>query len=212
MDIYNLYIFYIFYNLNTYWRPGDECHRRNTDEPLFRCLHVGFGVLGSNRAGDGVTTGHASSHDQLRFSTRTIFAKEGVMASRRINLSGFMRLQDYETFGDNEKKKVFFSQSLIVNSEDPDAEWHFERGVGGEVRGELDLVARLTTNNRVRITMNIALYEGTTESTQDLDGERTYTFSVNPGGSVTVDRTVYNEEEDDEDFVRVYLTASNLNA
>lgn len=58
----------------------------------------------------------------------------------------------------------------------PDVRW------GGECRVELRLTAKVAKDNVVQIEGNAKLFEGTSESTRDLEDEQVVSFTVPKGG------------------------------
>ena len=132
--------------------------------------------------------------------------------ARKINITGNMKLQDHETFGANEIKTVPFNKTATLDDEQLEELLEVIEGVGGEVRGELIINAQLLSANRIRVLIDIWLYEGTSESTSDLDGERHSSFIVRPNQTVSKTYMVYNTAEGDEDFARVQFTCKNLAA
>jgi hypothetical protein len=130
--------------------------------------------------------------------------------ARKLNVSGSMKLQDYETFGANEVETRPFSNTITLDDDQLEEAVEIVEGTGGEVRGELIINAQLLNNNRIRVSVGIWLYEGTSESTSDLDGERHSSFIVRKGQIVSKTYMVYNTDEGDDDFVRVTMTCKNL--
>jgi hypothetical protein len=130
--------------------------------------------------------------------------------ARKLNISGSMKLQDYENFGANEVTTRPFSLSTRLDDDNLEEVIELVEGVGGEVRGELIINAQLLSNNRIRVYVDIWLYEGTSEATSDLDGERHSSFIVRAGATVSKTYMVYNTAEGDDDFVRVRFTAKNI--
>ena len=59
----------------------------------------------------------------------------------------------------------------------PDVRW------GGECRLEVDIVGKLLTRGRVEIEVEARFYEGTSEDTDDLEDEKTITFTLPTNGS-----------------------------
>jgi len=61
-------------------------------------------------------------------------------------------------------------------TEVPDVRW------GGECRVQVQLTAHALEDNVVQIEGNAKLFEGTTEGTGDLEGEKVVTFTASRGG------------------------------
>jgi len=132
--------------------------------------------------------------------------------SRKLNISGHMKLQDYENYAANEVKTKSFANSTTLDDDHLEEVIEVVEGVGGEVRGELTINAQLLSNNRIKVWISIWLFEGTSEATSDLDGERHSNFLVRAGQTVSKTYMVYNTAEGDDDFVRVKFTCKNLPA
>ncbi len=131
--------------------------------------------------------------------------------ARKIVVTGNMKLSDYEVFGANERRTIPFEQEATLDDNQLQQLLEVIEAVGGEVRGELDMDARLLGNGDVRLKGSIRLYEGTSETSEDLDGERYFSFIVKKGMTVSFDRKVVNTDEGDpEDYVRVSMTCKNL--
>jgi hypothetical protein len=63
-------------------------------------------------------------------------------------------------------------------------------------------------NQSVRIDGNAKLFEGTSEDTNDLDGETTFTFIVPRGRTVSNAQQVRNTDEGG-DFADIRISATN---
>lgn len=131
---------------------------------------------------------------------------------RKLIISGRMTVLDEETFSPNEKRSRNFDWSSILSDKDDRIQEDFEKIVraGGEVRGELFLTAQLLSEGRIRVSGDLNLFEGTSESTSDLDGSRNYAFIVRKDQTVTKDLIVYNEDEGSGDYTKVVMTIKNV--
>jgi hypothetical protein len=130
--------------------------------------------------------------------------------ARELNISGHMKLQDYENFTPNKVKTIPFSKTATLDDDQLEELIEIVEGVGGEVRGELIINAQLLSSDRIRVWVDIWLYEGTSEATSDFDGERHSSFIVRAGQTVSKTYIVNNTAEGDEDFVQVVLTCENV--
>ena len=101
------------------------------------------------------------------------------------------------------------SDSALLDDDQVEEVLEVVEGVGGEVRGELLVRGVLRSENRIRVWVDLLLYEGTSEATSDLDGERHSTFLLRKGESVSKTMTAWNTNEDDDDYARVKLTFKN---
>jgi len=70
---------------------------------------------------------------------------------------------------------------------------------GGEARVEYDIDVYLLADNSIQVNVNTLLYEGTSESTNDLDGTGSISFNVPKGQTVGGYIKVSNTQEDEPD-------------
>lgn len=122
---------------------------------------------------------------------------------RRISVTALMDIVDDETFGSDERGSAQMTREVVVTDEVSQGLMHMEKGVGGEVRVELDLNAIAQGNGDVRIDGNAKLYEGTSEQTSDLDGERNFVVLIPADRFVS---HVVNIRNDDEGGDRATIT------
>ena len=130
--------------------------------------------------------------------------------SRKLNINGTMKLLDEEIFGPDETAIVQFAESVSLDDDQLENVAYITKGVGGEVRGELEIRAQLLNNDRIRVWVDTWLYEGTSEATQDLDGEKHFNFLLYPNQTINKQFTVWNTAENCGDYVRVGFTSKNL--
>lgn len=131
--------------------------------------------------------------------------------ARKLNISGQVKVLDDETFGKSPSKTVPFNESITLDDDQLEEVVSKSVGVGGEVRGELEIRAQLLNSDRIRVYIDMWLYEGTSENTQDLDGEKHFNFLLLPERSVSKTDTVYNTDEwNCDDYIRVTFTAKNV--
>ena len=129
--------------------------------------------------------------------------------ARKLTIVGKMYLHDWEDFGPNETEVIPISDSALLDDDQVEEVLEVIEGVGGEVRGELEVRAALRSKGRIRVWVDLLLFEGTSEATSDLDGERHSTFLLQPGQSVSKTMTASNTAENDDDYVKVKLTFKN---
>jgi hypothetical protein len=122
-----------------------------------------------------------------------------------------MRIVDDETFGSKEEERVPFSDAKTLDDDQLEQIIAVEEGVGGEVRLELSLNAQLLDSQGIRISGTALLFEGTSEDTDDLDGQHFFNFVVRPGRTVNHTFRVRNTDEGG-DFADVRFTCRNLPA
>lgn len=132
------------------------------------------------------------------------------MADRRLVVTMNMHGVDHETFGRNEEtRRTEVRETILSNPNQPLNILEFIHGWGGECRFELRLTGQLLTDNSVLIQGRGLLFEGTSEGTGDLDGERAVSFVVPKGGVVASHNFRVNNDDEGDDFVDVQLVATN---
>jgi uncharacterized Zn-binding protein involved in type VI secretion len=136
---------------------------------------------------------------------------------RMVSISGTMRLEDYESFGDNEHASGSFNKVVFVGNAQPSVLENVPPPTicaGDEIWAALDItVARVSAAGDVSVTVNGRLYEGTDCSNTDLDGSYSGTFTVPKGATMSKSFTMWNTSEDEpQDNAEVTLTVYNGNA
>ena len=129
--------------------------------------------------------------------------------ARNLKISGNMYLQDWEYFGPNEVSVIPISDSTLLDDSQVEEVLEVIEGVGGEVRGELLVRAALRSGGRIRVWVDLLLYEGTSEATSDLDGDKHSTFLLQKDQSVNKTMIASNTAEGDDDYAKVKLTFRN---
>jgi hypothetical protein len=132
---------------------------------------------------------------------------------RRVVLSGTMEITDDETFGSDERCTYRLDDSTaVLTPADSRDDVQIVRGCGGEVRVELSLSFWRRDNGDVAVWGRLVLFEGTSESTSDRDGDQPIgAFDVRRDSSVTRGFTVHNEDEGGDDAI-IRLTFRNVAA
>jgi hypothetical protein len=135
-----------------------------------------------------------------------------VNPNRRITIQASFYVEDYETFGDNETIRRQQVNSAIISSNGlAQAIMNYELRMGGEIRVEFDVVASLyDSNGNAMLNCDLKLFEGTSESTNDLDGQRTFQLYCPAGATVNHFVRVNNDAEGDDDYATVQLTITNM--
>jgi len=133
---------------------------------------------------------------------------------REVIIEGPMVLHDYEDFGDDEEKTASFNGGVPATYQLGPFDTHVDipvwiEKVGGEVRGEIRLTLDWKTNSSIDVNYNIRLYEGTSEDTTDLDGEKSGLLNVPKDGVGNLNETVLNDDEGDNDFIKLDLKITN---
>jgi hypothetical protein len=139
-----------------------------------------------------------------------IFAVSAVNALSQISISGRMSITDDETFGDEHATRSKAFPTLLLGSPGSShGEIAWKEGMGGEVRIEVYLtITLLPSNQAIRVNYNVKLFEGTSESSDDLDGEENgvTTISADRDGEIKV--RVRNTDEGG-DYADVVISIVN---
>jgi hypothetical protein len=160
-----------------------------------------------------VASGYAEGKENVsspKLLVRQVQQKGRCIMARQLNIAGNAKLQDYETFGPNEGKTVPFSASHSLDDDQLEQVIEVIEGVGGEIRLELTINAQLLTTGSIRISGSALLYEGTSENTDDLDGQLYFNFIVRQGRIINYRGKVTNTAEDEpEDYALVSFSCRN---
>ncbi|KAF0815114.1 hypothetical protein IGB42_00191 [Andreprevotia sp. IGB-42] len=81
---------------------------------------------------------------------------------------------------------------------------------GGEVRVEYTITVRLLVNNSIDLQLQGVLFEGTSEDTNDLDGQGGLTFQTGVGQTSGATLTITNTDEDDGDAGVLSISVKNV--
>lgn len=130
---------------------------------------------------------------------------------RRIMVNAHMELTDDETFGSNEHGSGDKSGEAVVTNDFPQEVIAMITKAGGEMRVELSVNVQARATGDAVASGTLKLYEGTSEQTDDLDGQLDVSFLMPRDGFVSKTFTVRNTDEGG-DFAVVTLTASNFPA
>lgn len=129
---------------------------------------------------------------------------------RRVVASANMRLTDDETFGSNEHGEASGFGEIVVTNSNPQEVMPKVIGTAGEeVRVELRLVGQALTNGDVRITGKVELYEGTSDQSDDLDGDEDIAILIPRDEFRSYSMRVRNEDEGG-DFADITMNFSNF--
>jgi hypothetical protein len=96
------------------------------------------------------------------------------------------------------------SPDKLVNSTHLTYKW------GGELRVEYDITVRLLVNYSIDVEVRGYLYEGTDESTDDLDGVGSLTFQSPAGKTAGATLTITNTDEDAPDAGVLSIAVKNV--
>lgn len=131
---------------------------------------------------------------------------------RRVVGSAFMRLTDDETFGSNEFGDAAGTGEIVVTNDMPQEVMPKIIGTaGGEMRVELILIGQARINGDIRITGKAELYEGTSTTTSDLDGDESIDILI-PRDSFRAYSVRVNNEDEGGDFADITMNFSNFPA
>jgi hypothetical protein len=128
--------------------------------------------------------------------------------ARRLTASASIFGVDDETFGSDEYGRASFRKETTLSNSNPQDVLSMECRWGGECRVELDLTGQLVDNGDVRVSGKALLFEGTSENTDDLDGETNFTVVVPRGKTISSSQTVRNTDEGG-DYAKITMTFSN---
>lgn len=119
--------------------------------------------------------------------------------------------RDEETFGDDEimnPAAEYYELELgpdkPVNSMSRTYHW------GGEMRVEYSITLRLLVNNVIDVEVLGKLYEGTSEDTEDLDGQGGISFQAGVGQTTGSTLTITNTDEDAGDGGVLNISVKNV--
>ncbi|MEQ1512188.1 MAG: hypothetical protein ABL934_05850 [Lysobacteraceae bacterium] len=131
---------------------------------------------------------------------------------REVEISGTMQFKDEENIGDDEFKTFskLFTPLYRIGAFATFADGWWVEKMGGEIRGALYYRMDWQPDSSIRLFCHLMLYEGTSEDTDDLDGERKQTFTI-PKDAVNfeVRMKVTNTDEGDDDYVDLLLHVTN---
>jgi hypothetical protein len=133
---------------------------------------------------------------------------ESPQVRRRLSVAAAMQLTDHETFGSNEHSEAEKSGDAVLTNDLPQKVLTLVDGAGGEMRVELVLTAKAKTNGDVLVDGVANLWEGTSEQTDDHDGNETFQVLVPRDSFTSQDIQVRNEDEGD-DFANIQMTFNN---
>jgi hypothetical protein len=128
--------------------------------------------------------------------------------TRMMSVWGSVHIEDYETFAANEHCYSSLNWNATASTAYPiSGEWI--RTCGGEIRAELHLEAQVVANSYLHVYGTALFYEGTSTSTGDLDGSKTFSMYIAPGHASPLTFTVWNTDEGDCDCAYYNLSVGN---
>jgi|LakMenEpi03Aug12_release.lakeMendotaPanAssembly.Ray.scaffolds.fasta_scaffold325851_2 hypothetical protein len=133
--------------------------------------------------------------------------------NRRITVSADMYVEDDETFGSNETVRRQKTNYAILSAKGiSQSVMDFEVRMGGEIRVEFTVNASLLdVQGNAVLDGEVKLYEGTSESTGDLDGVRQFQLYCPIGKTINYFVRVNNDDEGG-DYATIRLTVTNASA
>lgn len=135
------------------------------------------------------------------------------MILRKVDVDVEMKVEDEEDLsGDEVEISRFHCQNFVSTGGQRATLVRHRLGVGGEVRGELDLTTRLGVGKTVVLEGVQKLFEGTSENTNDLAGSEDVFFEIPPGPLVTQDIFTFNRDPFAADSAITNLRLTNLDA
>ncbi|KAG4273310.1 hypothetical protein FPRO04_14572 [Fusarium proliferatum] len=132
-------------------------------------------------------------------------------AARALVVSGNVTGIDHETFGPNETMQApIFGRVILTQQDIPENFITLKKGWADECRVEVTLTARLLAQQRVLVTVNGKLFEGTDESTGDLEDEQNASAVVPKGGiPIPFSMSLYNSGFGGGDSATISLSFTN---
>ncbi|MGU3391543.1 LGFP repeat-containing protein [Sphingomonas sp. M1A8_2b] len=130
---------------------------------------------------------------------------------RRLVCAAHMDLTDDETWGSDEHGSADKQNEAVLTNDLPQDVLTMQKGAGGEMRVELTLIGQVKLSGDVLVQGTALLYEGTSESTSDLDGDLDFTVLVPRDGVISRTVTVWNEDEGGDKGV-IAMTFTNFAA
>lgn len=128
--------------------------------------------------------------------------------NRTMAVWGSVHIEDYESFAANEHCYSSMNTSHTANPYYPiSIEWI--RMCGGEIRAELHMQGQVLSNNSLHVIGKALFYEGTSATTNDLDGRKDFTLLVTPNTTRPLNLTVWNSDEGDCDCAWYNLRVAN---
>jgi hypothetical protein len=132
---------------------------------------------------------------------------------RLVVIGGHVRIKDEENFGKDDFFDGGFTPSpnpLRLNPGNRNVVTSYIKKFGGEIRVEARYDLTWSADLSITVACNVKLYEGTSEDTGDLDGERGDIVIVNKDQeNVPLNIHVTNTAEEDDDYVRLDSLISN---
>jgi hypothetical protein len=131
---------------------------------------------------------------------------------REVEIYGTMAFKDEENVGSDEFKSFgkLFTPLYRIGAFSTFADGGWSERMGGEIRGELYFRMDWQMDSSIRLYCHLKLFEGTSEDTDDLDGEMKQTVIIAKDAvNQEVRMKVTNTDERDDDHVDLVLRVTN---
>jgi hypothetical protein len=173
----------------------------------------GYEVEAAVFMNDNFFEGKLTAQVKDRTDTRvTIELNDPPEFFRVVVVGGHVRIKDEENFGEDEFVDETMSLRPVYvgpTHKQDSAPW--TRKMGGEIRVEAQFDFFWKPDLSVDVAYNVKLFEGTSEDTGDLDGQRGGVVTLlKDQANVPLNIFVRNDDEDDDDYVDLKLLLSNL--
>jgi hypothetical protein len=129
--------------------------------------------------------------------------------SHKVTVAATIDALDYGIFGPNERSHAESTRETVLNSSKPQNVMDMQLMWGGECRVEFRLTGQIQDDSSVRCTGEALLFEGTSETTGDLDNRRDFAFIVPKGKTISNHQRVNNDDEGD-DCADIRMTVTNI--
>lgn len=143
-------------------------------------------------------TGHGGEYRLTYDWRRTFEVPPPQLQIRRLTGKAMMYAMDHESFGRNPQRTVEHAINLPLTALGTNYDLNLPSlGVGGEVRLEARVTATLmdVSSGRIHVQGELLLFEGDSESSNDLDGRQPVDFILAPNESRSVSVVVRNTDE-----------------
>jgi hypothetical protein len=157
--------------------------------------------------------GRAPAHVTDRGSTSvTVVLNDPPEFNRIVVIGGNIEIKDEENFGSDEILHGTFGVTPVrLGPLNRQQSVPYVRKWGGEIRVEVRFDLTWNADLSVTVVSNVKLFEGTSEDTNDLDGEGGDIVTVGKDASnVPMHVYVRNDDEDDDDHVILDILISNF--
>jgi hypothetical protein len=162
----------------------------------------------SNAIGANVLTLSPRIRDRINWGDIKIIPRN---PNRRITVSADMYVEDDETFGSNETVRRQQTNSAILSVQGI-VQSVMDVRMGGEIRVEFTVTAALVdVKGNAMVDGEVKLYEGTSESTGDLDGVRQFQLYCPINTTINYFVRVNNDDEGG-DYATIRLNITNAPA